>query len=238
VRAFVVGATGYTGREVVRVLRERGIPTVAHVRGDSPSLERARAGFALTGAETDSTAWAPAAMHATLSRVEPTHVFALLGITRKRAKQRAAAGAPPESYESVDYGLTAMLLEATRRAIPSAKFIYLSALGATDRTGNEYLRVRGRIEREIRESGLAALIVRPSFITGADREEDRHTERVAAWVADRVLGVAAMFGARALRQRFRARTGTELAAEMVTLALEPSSGVRVVDGVDLDGARG
>ena len=170
-RAFVAGATGYTGREVVRVLREQGIPTVAHVRSDSPSLERARAGFALIGAETDSTPWTPVALHATLTRLQPTHVFALLGITQKRAKQRAAAGAPPESYESVDYGLTAMLLEATRRATPSAKFVYLSALGATERTGNEYVRVRGRVEREIREAGLSALIVRPSFITGPDREE-------------------------------------------------------------------
>ena len=37
---FVVGATGYTGREVVRLLREKRIPTVAHVRPDSPRYRR------------------------------------------------------------------------------------------------------------------------------------------------------------------------------------------------------
>ena len=37
--AFVAGATGFTGREVVRLLVERGVPAVAHVRPDSPRLE-------------------------------------------------------------------------------------------------------------------------------------------------------------------------------------------------------
>ena len=232
--AFVAGATGYTGREVVRALRKRGIPTIAHVRSESPSLERARADFARLGATTDTTPWTPAALEATLRRLQPTHVFALLGITRKRARQRAAAGAPPESYQSVDYGLTAMLLEATLRAAPAARFIYLSSLGATEMTSNEYVRVRGRIERRIREYGLRALIVRPSFITGPDREEMRRTERTAAWIADRLLGVAAALGADTLRQRYRSRTAAELANAMAGLALQSDVGVRVVDGTHLD----
>lgn len=235
-RAFVAGATGYTGRAVVRVLRQRGITTFAHVRGDSPSLERARADFTSLGAGTDTTPWSAVAMQTTLARIRPTHVFALLGITKKRARQRAAAGAPGESYATVDYGLTALLLEATGRAAPDAVFVYLSSLGATTNTRNEYVRVRGRIEREIRESGLTALIVRPSFITGADREESRPTERAAAWVAGGLLRLAGAAGAGTLRQRFRARTASELAEAMVTLALRPAPGVRVVDGVDLDAA--
>ena len=236
VRAFVAGATGYTGREVVRVLGERGVATHAHVRSDSPSIDRARADFARVGARPDSTPWNAPAMQATLERIRPTHVFALLGITRKRARQRAAAGAPPESYASVDHGLTALLLEATRQAAPAALFVYLSALGATEKTRNEYVRVRGRVEREIRESGLHALIVRPSFITGPDREERRRTERTAAWIAGGILRLAAVVGGGELRQRFRARTAGELAEAMVTLALRPHAGVHVVDGVGLDAA--
>ena len=38
--AFVAGATGYTGREVVRLLAERGIETYAHIRPDSKSRAR------------------------------------------------------------------------------------------------------------------------------------------------------------------------------------------------------
>ena len=40
--AFVAGATGYTGREVVRLLAERGVRTLAHVRPDSSSSAAGR----------------------------------------------------------------------------------------------------------------------------------------------------------------------------------------------------
>ena len=48
--AFVAGATGYTGREVVRVLLERGVRTVAHVRPDSPHVDEWRSRFEAQGA--------------------------------------------------------------------------------------------------------------------------------------------------------------------------------------------
>ena len=47
----MIGATGLTGRSVVAVLRERGIETLAHVRPDSPDLERWRSQFGALGAD-------------------------------------------------------------------------------------------------------------------------------------------------------------------------------------------
>jgi nucleoside-diphosphate-sugar epimerase len=234
--AFVAGATGYTGLAVVRAIVARGGTAIAHVRPDSPSLGAARARFAAMGASIDTTAWNPEALRATLERMRPTHVFALLGITKARARARARAGAPTESYESVDYGLTAMLLDATRHAAPAALFVYLSSLGASETRSNEYVRVRGRIERAIRDSHLSALIVRPSFITGPDRDESRPTERIAASVANSVLAVLALLGGRTLRDRFGSMTATDLAESTVTLALQPGTGVRIVDPVGLRGA--
>ncbi|MBA3548122.1 MAG: hypothetical protein H0T76_16695 [Nannocystis sp.] len=38
--AWVAGATGYTGRALVAALRAQNITTHAHVRPDSPALER------------------------------------------------------------------------------------------------------------------------------------------------------------------------------------------------------
>jgi uncharacterized protein YbjT (DUF2867 family) len=231
--AFVAGATGYVGREVVSNLAARRWPVTAHVRPDSPSLGRARERFTRTGSTVDTTPWELAAMSRTLARVQPTYVLALLGITRARARARARAGGPAESYASVDYGLSAMLLEATRRGAPGARFVYLSAIGASETAGNEYTRVRGRLEREIRESGLTALIVRPSFITGPDREESRPTERIASTVADGVLSIAALLGAHAARDRYRSIDARQLAAAMISLAIEPFTGVRTVNGEDL-----
>ena len=231
--AFVAGATGYVGHEVVAQLAARRWPVIAHVRPDSPSRERARERFTRLGATVDTTPWEREAMSRTLERIQPTHVFALLGITRARARARVRAGGPAESYASVDYGLSAMLLDATRRAAPGARFVYLSAIGASETAGNEYTRVRGRLEREIRESGIPALIVRPSFITGRDREESRPAERIASAVADGVLSLAARLGAHAARDRYQSIDARRLAEAMISLAVEPFTGVRTVNGEDL-----
>jgi uncharacterized protein YbjT (DUF2867 family) len=90
--AFVAGATGYVGREVVRVLaQERSIPTAAHVRRDSPRLAEWRDRVAAAGASIDTTEWAEPAMTETLVRLRPTLVFALLGTTRARRASRRAS---------------------------------------------------------------------------------------------------------------------------------------------------
>ena len=54
-RAFVAGATGFTGREVVATLRERGIATVAHVRAESSRRAEWTARFEAQGAEVDAS---------------------------------------------------------------------------------------------------------------------------------------------------------------------------------------
>lgn len=219
-RAFVAGATGYTGREVVRELRARGLEVTAHVRPESARLEEWRSRFASLGADVDTTPWSAAAMTDAIRRVEPDFVFALLGTTRKRARRAAGAGLAPESYESVDYALTAMLMQAVKDAAPSARFVYLSSLGVRDDTRNRYLMARARIERELEASGLAYAIARPSFITGPDRDEARPAERMGAAAADALLDLASLFGARSLRRRFRSTTGSELARALVRLALD------------------
>ncbi len=115
--AFIAGATGYTGREVVRALRARGIRAVAHVRPDSAQLDTWRARFEAMGAEVDATPWDDAAMQATLAALRPSLVFALLGTTRARAKEaeKRHEDAASQSYEAVDYGLSAILLRASVR---------------------------------------------------------------------------------------------------------------------------
>ena len=79
--AFVAGATGYTGREVVRLLVEKGVPAIAHIRPDSNRMEEWKERFGALGAEFDVTPWEEAAMTQTMARVKPSFVFALLGTT-------------------------------------------------------------------------------------------------------------------------------------------------------------
>ena len=226
--AFIAGATGYTGRHVTERLARQGVRAIAHVRPDSPALGTWRARFAAAGAEVDTTPWSDE-MARTMARLRPDFVFALLGTTRARAARDERATGKSTGYEEVDYGLSALLLHATRAAGVRPRFVYLSSLGASEHSRNPYLAVRGRFERELQESGLPYLIVRPSFISGSDRDERRLGERVGSVVADALLYVAALVGARELRDRWATLSGDALAAGMVRLALDVPDGRVIAD---------
>jgi uncharacterized protein YbjT (DUF2867 family) len=225
--AFVAGATGYTGREVIRALRARGVEAVAHVRPDSASIALWRERFAGLGARVDATPWEPAAMADTLRRLRPDVVFALLGTTRARGRAAAAHGTV-ETYETVDYGLTRLLLDAALSAGHGPRFVYLSSVGVAPGSRNPYLAVRARLEADLRASGLPFTIARPSFITGHDRDEDRPLERLGAGAVDAVASALGALGLRAVG-RWRSTTPGVLAGALVRLALDPSAAGRVVE---------
>lgn len=230
--AFVAGATGYTGRAVVAALRSRGVETVAHVRPDSAKAEEWRTRFEALGAKVDQSPWEPAAMAAALTEHRPTHVFALLGTTRSRAAREGIA-AP---YETVDYGLTKILLDAASACGHGPRFIYLSALGARENTKNPYLSVRGRLERELQASRLPFLIVRPAFITGSDREESRPSERAVSILIDSTLNGLAALGVRGPQRRFGSLTGTQLAEGLTALGLSARDARNTADVAAIRGA--
>jgi uncharacterized protein YbjT (DUF2867 family) len=218
-RAFVAGATGYTGREVVRELRARGVPAVAHVRPGNPRLGEWEARLQAHYAVVDTTPWELHAMRATLEQWQPTHVFALLGTTRSRARSASKTGGT-DSYETVDYGLTALLLQALRLTGFQARFIYLSAIGVRERAPNAYMAVRWRMETELRASGVPYVIARPAFISGDDRDDFRLSERVLARLSDGLFNTAAALGAKGLRNRFGSLSGRQLAHALVAAALD------------------
>jgi len=231
--AFVAGATGYTGRAVVEALVARGVDTVAHVRSDSSRRAEGTERWQGQGARVDATAWDPAALTATLTELGPTVVFALLGTTRSRAKAEgrgAAAG-----YEAIDYGLTMMLYQACVACGHAPRFVYLSAAGLREGTRNPYMAVRVRVERALGEGPLPYTIARPSFITGSGRDESRPGERVGAVVADGLLGMAGLLGARTARDRYRSMTNVVLARGLVRVALDPSFAGQVVEAERLRG---
>ena len=230
--AYVAGATGYTGREVTRALVARGVRTVAHVRPDSPRADEWRERFTAMGAAVDSTPWEDDAMTGALSSIQPTHVFSLLGTTRER-RRRAAQRGTEESYETVDFGLTAMLIRSAVLSGSAPRFIYLSSLGVREHTSNAYLSARWRAESLLRASGLPYTIVRPAFITGPDREESRPLERAGAAVTNVVAGFAAAIGARQLGGRLRSLSGAELAAALVRHGFDPASENSIISSEEL-----
>ena len=233
--AWVAGAPGYTGHEVVRALRERGVSVHAHVRPDSSRLAEWSDRFTALGAQVEATPWTDDDQIAALARVRPTMVFALLGTTQRRARAAAQAGAPAADYAAVDVGLTLMLLRAALAAGTRPRFVYLSSLGVGPDARGAYLQARWQVEEALRASGLPFTIARPSFITGPDREESRPAERIASIVGDAALGALALVGARRLHARYRSNTAQGLARALVRLAADPAAEGKVVLAEDLHG---
>jgi uncharacterized protein YbjT (DUF2867 family) len=228
--AWIAGATGYTGRELVAHARSAGARVHAHVRPDSPRLAAHQRRFEdELGAHVERTPWEPDALREALARTQPSEVYALLGTTKARARAAAKAGAPPADYAAIDVGLTLMLLDACSAAGIRPRFIYLSSLGAQTDASSAYMSARGQVEDAIRASGLPYTIVRPSFISGPDRDERRLGERFGATLSDAVLGVIGALGGGRVRDRYRSIDAAALARAMVELAADPNAVNQVIE---------
>jgi NADH dehydrogenase len=226
--AFVLGATGFVGREVVRQLCVRGTKTYAHVRPDSSKLGEWRTTFGELGAEVDTTAWDAPALAARWRELQPAQVYVLIGTTRNRAKTDQVQG---DIYEAVDLGLTKIAVEAARASEIKPRIVYLSSVGADATSRSAYLRARGKAEDVVKTSGLPWVIAQPSLITG-ERDESRFGERAAGIVGDGVLAVVGVLGGKQLRARYRSTTPDVLASALIRLGEATEHGT-VVDGADL-----
>ena len=235
---FVAGATGYTGREVVRECLARGLETIAHVRPDSRRLDAWRKQFEAQGARVDTTPWELSAFKTTLEALQPTQIYALVGTTRARGKDGGSGSAVADNYEAVDYGLSVLLLEAALACGSNPRFVYLSALGADGRASSAYMGVRKRVEAAVRGSGLPFVFARPAFISGEDREESRPGERFAARTFDGVLGIARMLGAKRFVDQYSTVTGKQLAKAMVEVTCTTKDPTVIVEPPEILAALG
>ncbi len=218
-RVFVAGATGYTGRHVVQQLARSGHTVFAHIRPGSPSLGTWGPRLEEWGATLDTTPWALEPLVETLKCYQFTHVFSLLGTTARRQKTTE----PEATYERVDRDLSLLLHQAACRTSSAPVFVYLSSLGA-DRPGRSaYMRARFEVEQVLSSRDLPWITVRPSFITGPDRDEDRRGERWVAATGDTLLAVLGTLGARTLRDRYSSVTGQQLAQALIAVALDPET---------------
>lgn len=227
--AFVAGATGFVGREVVRALAARDVRTIAHVRPDSRDLDAWRRRFDAMRAKVDTTPWEQRALTDTFRQLAVTHVFCLIGTTRGRAKKDGVRG---DIYEVIDVGLTRLLATAATACGTRPRLVYLSSVGASAESRSAYLRARARAEAIVQGAGVPWVIARPSMIVGPGRDDARPMERVAGAVGDGLLAVAGVLGGRKLRAAYRSTTPEILAGALVQAGLDGAAD-RVLAGDDL-----
>jgi uncharacterized protein YbjT (DUF2867 family) len=219
-RILVAGATGYVGRHVVRHAHRAGHDVIAHVRPDSSSGDRAAAELVADGARVVRTPWTPDAWFRQLEREPVDRVVLLLGTTARRATAARRSGQADASQRAIDLDLTMLAIGTARAASPEIGLVYLSALGASA-TGNEYLRVRATVEAALLAGPNPFTVVRPSFITGADRTEARPGERIGAAAVDAFCAVLRLVGQRRRAATLASITGGALAHILVELASRP-----------------
>jgi uncharacterized protein YbjT (DUF2867 family) len=201
--ALLVGGTGLVGRALlnellaskdygtVRVLARKRVEPASSVK-DPSKLDARVVDF------DEPKSWADAA--------EAHHVFCTLGTTIKKAGSEKA-------FRHVDLELPLSIARRAREAGARALFV-VTALGADPDSRVFYYRVKGELERELRELGYPTLgVFRPSLLTG-HRPEARSAERLGIAAASAVAPLM-----RGSLRRYRPIAARDVARAMVTVAV-------------------
>lgn len=144
-------------------------------------------------------------------------VFCALGTTISTAGSR-------DAFYHVDHDLV-LDLAKNAKAAGARTFVLVSSVGATPKTSNFYLRVKGETERDLEAVGFDSLIIlRPSMLMG-ERKEFRLGELVGKGVMNLVNPL--MFGS---LSRYKGIQGKTVAKAMVRLGKEDLKGVHILEG--------
>jgi len=139
-------------------------------------------------------------------------IFSCIGTTQKNVKGNN------ELYRKIDFDIP---LKAARFGKDGGctKFILVSSVGANNKSGTFYLKLKGELEEAIHQVGLDAVhVMQPSMLLG-ERTEKRTAEKV---IQGAMQFLNPIFGG-SLR-KYRAIRGKTVAAAMLRLAKEDKAG--------------
>ncbi len=213
----VAGISGYTGQRVLP-----GLPADARLLLRSSTALRSpwkddprTVGVDLLDED---------ALTAALAGVET--VVCLVGTTRAQFRP-AADGEQAVNYDTVDIGIPRSLAAAGKRA-GARRFVLLSSFGIEKGPG-AYPAAKREAERVVRESGLAWVVLRPSFIVGPGRAAPRALD--VFWAPVRLF-------ARGFADDLRSIDVQVLARAVLRAATSAEWDGRVLEGRDLHAIAG
>ena len=155
-RAFVTGATGFVGRNLIRALLANGFLVRCLVR---PGSERDLQGFESID-RVPGDVLRPEGLVASVEGCAA--VIHLVGIIRERPMRGV-------TFERLHTQATANMLDVARRA-GAKRFLQMSALGTRPGARSRYHATKWQAEEAVRASGLDWTIFRPSIIFGPGDE--------------------------------------------------------------------
>ena len=154
-RVFVVGATGYIGKFVVRELVSRGYDVVSFARERSGVGSKTRAGETCTQLKGSEVRFGDVgSMDSLMTRgIRGEHFDVVVSCLTSRN------GGVKDSW-NIDYQATRNALDAAQAA-GATHFVLLSAI-CVQKPLLEFQRAKLKFEQELKESGLIWSIVRPT----------------------------------------------------------------------------
>lgn len=204
-KAIVAGATGLTGSQIIKQLEaDRHVESItALIRKIGSVQNRGKV-------ETLETDFNEPAIDT--KKLKGAHVFCALGTTIKKAGSK-------EKFKEVDYEYPLKLAQKAA-AKGAAGFHIITAIGADPDSRVFYNRVKGEVERELKNLNLPLLaIYRPSLLLG-ERSEGRLGEDIGKAVAP-LLGLFLQGPVK----KYRAIDSEKVAKAMVKNALNLGNGI-------------
>ena len=150
-------------------------------------------------------------------------VFCAIGTTQKKVKGDKAA------YRKVDYDLTVNAAKFCKLN-GCESFVFVSSVGATSKSNNFYLKLKGEVEDAVKAVGIKSVhIMRPSVLLG-DRKESRLGEKIG-----KVLMKPLSF---LMPQKYKPIHGKDVAKAMMTAAISGKQGAYTYEFTEIKSLSG
>jgi uncharacterized protein YbjT (DUF2867 family) len=203
-RVLLVGATGLIGRTIIaRSPDLRGITLQGLARREIPFAAGTRMELVL--AESDQ--WPDI-----VAQLAPDAVISALGTTHRKAGSSAA-------FRAVDHDLVLELARAARAA-GVRNFVQVSSIGADPYAKNNYLRVKGDTEKDLKSLHFHRLdLLRPGLLRGKRQNDVRVLEKLG-----QVLAPLADVFLRGDSSKYRSIRATDLAEAALAGAIAKAGG--------------
>lgn len=207
--ANVIGGTGMVGQQLILQLLVH--PAFEKVR----SFVRRPSGLIHTKLEEVVIDFDQPALW---NRLVQGHVlFSTLGTTIAKAKTK-------ENQYRVDYSYQFEFAKAaSENGVPN--YLLVSSMGADPKAKVFYSRMKGELEQAVSKLPFRKLIIfRPSILDG-ERKEERLGEKIGL-VISRII-------TQFMLKKYRPTRADMLAKKMISLSLASSTGVHVIEGLEI-----